>query len=81
MGESIVQWVSLAIAPDQLTAEMWCELLRNEGIPAMVQPSDAVSFLGVSPKACRVAVPEDRREEAASALQREMGDTVTIEPP
>ena len=76
-----MQWVALAIAPDQLTAEMWCELLRNEGIPAMVQPSDAVSFLGVSPKACRVAVPEDRREEAASALQREMGDTVTIEPP
>jgi hypothetical protein len=76
-----VQWVSLAIAPDQLTAEMWCELLRNEGIPAMVQPSDAVSFLGVSPTACRVLVPEDQREEAAAVLQREMGSTITIEPP
>jgi hypothetical protein len=76
-----VQWVSLAIAPDQLTAEMWCELLRNEGIPAMVQPSDAVSFLGVSPTACRVVVPKDRREEAAAVLQREMGSTITIEPP
>ncbi|MCJ7492300.1 MAG: DUF2007 domain-containing protein [Dehalococcoidia bacterium] len=76
-----MQWVSLAIAPDQLTAEMWCELLRNEGIAAMVQPSDAVSFLGVSAKACRVVVPEDRREEAAAVLRKEMGDTLTIEPP
>lgn len=76
-----MQWVSLAIAPDQLTAEMWCELLRNEGMPAMVQASDAVSFLGVSSKACRVVVPGDRREEAVALLQREMGDTVTIEPP
>ena len=75
-----MQWVALAIAPDQLMAEMWCELLRNEDIPAMVQPSDAVSFLGVSVTACRVVVPEDRREEAAAVLQREMGGTVTIEP-
>ena len=76
-----MQWVALAIAPDQLTAEMWCELLRNEDIPAMVQPSDAVSFLGVSVTACRVVVPDDRREEAAAVLQREMGGTVKIEPP
>jgi hypothetical protein len=60
---------------------MWCELLRNEGVPAMVQPSDAVSFLGVSPTACRVMVPDDRRDEAAAVLQREMGGTVEIEPP
>jgi len=76
-----MKWVNLAMAPDQLTAEMWCELLQNEGIPAMVRPSDAVSFLGVSPKACRVMVAEDRREEAVAVLQREMGGTVKIEPP
>ena len=74
-------WVSLTIAPDQLTAEMWCELLRNEGIAAIVQPSDAVSFLGVSTTACRVLVPSDRHEEAAAVLKREMGETVKIEPP
>lgn len=73
--------VTVAIAPDQLTAEMWCELLRNEGIPAMVQSSDAVSFLGVSTTACHVMVPEERHEEAAAVLQREMGGTVKIEPP
>lgn len=76
-----MQWVSLAMAPDQLTAEMWCELLRNEGIPAMVRPSDAVSFLGVSTQACRVVVAEDRRDDAVAVLQKEMGDTIRFEPP
>lgn len=76
-----MKWVTLAIAPDQLTAEMWCELLRNEGIAAMVQASDAVSFLGVAATACRVVVPKERHEEAANVLKREMGGTVTIEPP
>ena len=75
-----MKWVTVAIAPDQLTAEMWCELLRNEGIAAMVQASDAVSFLGVLATACRVVVPEERHEEAAQVLKREMGGTVTIEP-
>jgi Putative prokaryotic signal transducing protein len=76
-----MKWVNVAMAPDQLTAEMWCELLRNEGIPAMVRASDAVSFLGVSPKAARVMVAEDRRDDAVGVLQREMGQTVKIEPP
>jgi hypothetical protein len=76
-----VRWVNLATAPDQLTAEMWCELLRNEGIPAMVRPSDAMSFLGVSAKTTRIVVAEDRRDEAEAVLRREMGDTVVFEPP
>jgi hypothetical protein len=76
-----VRWVNLATAPDQLTAEMWCELLRNEGIAAMVRPSDAMSFMGVSPKTTRIVVAEDRRDEAEAVLRKEMGDTVLIEPP
>ena len=68
------------MAPDQLTAEMWCELLHNEGIPAMVRPSDAVSFLGVSTRACRVVVAEDRREDAVAVLRKQMGGTITFEP-
>jgi hypothetical protein len=59
---------------------MWCELLRNEDIPAMVQPSDAVSFLGVSPTACRLLVPVERRDDAAAVLRSQMGETVKIEP-
>jgi hypothetical protein len=76
-----LKWKNLATAPDQLTAEMWCELLREAGIPAMIQPSDAVSFLGVSPSRCRVIVPEERYDEAAAVLREKMGGTIRIEPP
>jgi hypothetical protein len=75
-----MQWTTLAVAPDQLTAEMWSELLRNEGIPSTIRPSDAVSFLGVGARPCRLMVAADRRAEAAEVLRREMGGTVTIEP-
>lgn len=75
-----MKWVDVATAPDQLTAEMWCELLRNEGIPAMVQPSDAVSFLGVSMRGSRVMVPEERRAEAAAVLTEQTGGEAEIEP-
>ena len=81
IGESTMKWVNLAMAPDQLTAEMWCELLRNEGIPAMIRPSDAVSFLGVTTAACRVLVAEDQRDEAMAVLRKEMGGTITFGPP
>jgi len=75
-----VKWVELTTAPDQLTAEMWVELLRNEDFPAMVKPADATSFLGVSGTSCRVIVPEDRRGEAAALLLERTGGEVQIEP-
>jgi hypothetical protein len=76
-----LKWKNLAVAPDQLTAEMWCELLREAGISAIIQPSDAVSFLGVSASRCRVIVPEERYDEAAAVLREKMGGTIRIEPP
>jgi hypothetical protein len=76
-----MDWVHLTTAPDQLTAEMWCELLGDEGVPAMIRPSDAVSFLGVSGSACRVMVPEDRRDEAAGILTERTDGEAQIEPP
>ncbi len=51
-----VEWVYLTTAPDQVTAEMWAELLRNAGVEARLNPGDAVSFLGVSPRPCRLLV-------------------------
>ncbi len=78
--ETTVKWVELTTAPDQLTAEMWVELLRNEGVPAMVKPADAASFLGVSGMNTRVIVPQDRRGEAAALLLERTGGEVQIEP-
>jgi hypothetical protein len=62
------QWVHLATAPDQLTAEMWVSILRDAGLSAMIRPSDAVSFLGVSAYGCRVQVVEQDLEEARQLL-------------
>lgn len=52
-------WTNLATAPDQLTAELWLAILRDNGIFARIRPTDAVSFLGVSGFGCRVEVEED----------------------
>ncbi len=67
-----MKWEYLVTAPDQLTAEMWRELLQNEGIPAMLQPRDAISFLGVSSMPCRLIVPEDVLNRAKEVLSEHL---------
>jgi hypothetical protein len=68
------RWVHLATAPDQITAEIWVSLLRDAGLRAMIRPSDAVSFLGVSAYACRVQVPESDLPRARELLADAIGD-------
>lgn len=63
-----MKWGLLTTAPDQLTAEMWAEILHNDGIPARIEPRDAASFLGVSAMPCRLLVPEGRVSEAMAVL-------------
>lgn len=62
-------WIRVATAPDQLTAELWCELLRNAGIPAMLEPRDIASYLGVSGMPCGLLVDAARVEEALMLLE------------
>jgi len=69
-------WEVVRVAPDQLSAEMWVELLREAGLPAAIRPSDAVSFLGVSGTSCRVMVPASRRREAESLLAERLDGRV-----
>ena len=69
-------WVVVGVAPDQLTAEIWVDLLRREGVPALIKPSDAVSFLGTSGLSCRVLVPAERLEEAEALLAERLGEDV-----
>jgi hypothetical protein len=61
-------WVHLATAPDQLTGEIWVSILRDSGLRAMIRPSDAVSFLGVSALGCRVQVMEEDLDRARDVL-------------
>lgn len=63
-----MKWEYLTTAPDQLTAEIWQELLQSEGIPAMIEPGDAISFLGVSPMPCRLMVREGFLAQAQAIL-------------
>ena len=68
------KWLVLTTAPDQLTAEMWQDILNQEGIPAVVNPQDAVSFLGVSSFPCRIMVPPadlKRAQQVLASLQLE----------
>jgi hypothetical protein len=69
------RWVYLATASDQITAEIWVDILRNAGLAAMVHPSDAVSFMGVSSKGCRVQVQEQDVELARELLGEEETET------
>lgn len=61
------EWVVVA-AGSQLDAEAMRGLLDGWGIPAQILPGDAVSFLGVSPFPCRLAVPAPRAAEARAVL-------------
>ncbi len=64
-----MKWEVAGTAPDQVTAEIWCDILQQAGIPAMIEPRDAVSFLGVSPFPCRVMAPEDVVSQAREILE------------
>lgn len=61
-------WELLTTAPDQLTAEIWQDILVQNGIPAMINPQDAVSFMGVSSLPCRIMVAYGSRQKAQEIL-------------
>ncbi|MCX6023866.1 MAG: DUF2007 domain-containing protein [Chloroflexi bacterium] len=58
----------LTEAPDQIIAELWQDLLRQEGIPARLAGGDIASYLGPSPFPCRLLTLEDHAHRAAEAL-------------
>jgi hypothetical protein len=62
------KWILLTTAPDQLTAEIWRDILLQQGIPAMVNPADAISFMGVSSFPCRIMVASGYRKKAEEIL-------------
>ena len=67
-GAERERWIKVAVAPNQLTAEMWQQRLSAEGIPSVIRASDAVTFMGVSSMPCRILVPEGWAREARAAL-------------
>ena len=66
------RWVAFAVAPDQLIAESWSELVRRNGCPCEVR-GDAVPVLGISMQPVRLITLEGREEEARAILDRFVG--------
>lgn len=62
------RWTAVATAPDQLTAEMWQQVMWQEMIPAMLDPHDAVSFMGVASTPVRLIVPAELASRAREVL-------------
>jgi hypothetical protein len=53
---------------------MWQDILSQQGIPAAINPQDAVSFLGVSNLPCRIMVAPGylkKAKEILASLQAE----------
>jgi hypothetical protein len=63
-----MKWRVFATAPDQVTAEMWCELLRSSGVNCRLADVNP-SFLGPSLYAVRLMAPEEESDEALRVLE------------
>ncbi len=70
--------VYLTTAPDQITAEMWRELLRSEDVTVVIRFGDTASFLGVTGAPCRMLVSENRLEEARRVLEDQLGPDALV---
>ncbi len=64
-----MKWVHLATAPDQLVAEMWRDILTQNGVPALIRAGDTSTFLGVSAYPCRLMVDEPHLQTARQVLR------------
>ena len=63
-----MEWVVVATAPDQITGEMWCQILGDSGIPARLSPRDTISFLGISAGPCRLQVLKGWESDARAII-------------
>lgn len=64
-----MNWVVFATAPDQLTAEMWQDLLSQARIKCQLRAGDTYGFLGVSAAPVRLVAPEEDAKDARATLE------------
>ena len=60
--------VPLATAPNQIVAELWISALKDDGVSALMDARDTMSFLGVSNRPVRLMVQESRLADATAIL-------------
>ncbi len=68
-----MSWVGVVMAPDETEAAMWCELLQNEGVPAVPKLGGAGNYVGIVfgpgvPNDCWVMVQEKDFDKATAIL-------------
>jgi hypothetical protein len=71
MNDSM-KWVTFATAPDQITAEMWSDLVRQAGVPCILRPGDTSGFMGVTAHPVRLMTLEHEKERAVEALEAQL---------
>lgn len=74
-----MKWVVFATAPDQLTAEMWRDIVRQAGINCDLRAGDTASYLGLSQIPVRLIAPEPDSSRALAALTSALGEPLTPE--
>ena len=62
-----MKWSVFAAAPDQITGEMWCELLRSSGVNCRFKDPNP-SFFGPSIYSVRLMAPENEKDLALCLL-------------
>lgn len=67
-----MKWEVFATAPDQLTAEMWLDLLRQEGVRCELRPGDTTAFLGLAARPVRLVAPGGQAEQARLKLEEHL---------
>jgi hypothetical protein len=61
------QLVSVGVAPSQMVAEMWRDLLLQEGIPTIIQTSGGYAYLGALTP-CTLLAAREQAEHARDTL-------------
>ena len=63
-----MKWVPFATAPDQVTGEMWRQMLRGSGVMCELRHTNP-GFLGPAMHAVTLVAPEDQAEVALEILE------------
>ena len=69
----MTRWDTFATAPDQLTAEMWRDLVQQAGIECAIRAGDTVSFLGLAAHPVRLVTRRGDLARARAALDAALG--------
>ncbi len=62
------EFVYLATAPNQIIAEIWVDMLKQEGIASYFRSGNVMAYTGLSFTPCQVMVIKSRLAEAADLI-------------